>query len=132
MSVVEKAKELADAISECDELKELRSAEARMTLDPAAQDILKEFQEKQREFYELQMTGGELNDTQKADVKRIEAAMSNNQYISAFVAAQGKFEELLKSVNVIIGKAISGDDSGCGCAGECGPDCTDSGCGGCN
>ncbi|GAB4271824.1 hypothetical protein Tfer_0512 [Thermincola ferriacetica] len=131
MTVLEKAKELAQAIAECDELKEVRAAETRMTLDPDAQDILREFQIKQREFYNIQVNGGELTEEQKRDVERIENRMSQNEYIRKFVGAQERFEALLNSVNMIIAQAISGN-SGCGCGDNGAADCCDSGCSGCN
>lgn len=122
MSIMDKAHELADAIANSPELAKVRETEIAMGQDPEAQKIIGEFQEKQKEYYEIQMRGEELNDIQKQYISSIEEKMTANPAISAYLHAQGKFEELLKSVNFIIARAISGEGS-CGCGSECGPDC---------
>lgn len=122
MSILDKARELADAISESPELAKMRETEIAMGQDAAAQEIIAEFQQKQQEYYEIQMRGEELNDIQKQVIASIEDKMSGNPFISAYLDAQGKFEELLKSVNFIITRAISGE-SACSCGSTCGPDC---------
>ncbi len=122
MSILDKARELADAISESPELAKMRETEIAMGQDATAQEIIAEFQQKQQEYYEIQMRGEELNDIQKQVIASIEDKMSGNPFISAYLDAQGKFEELLKSVNFIITRAISGE-SACSCGSTCGPDC---------
>lgn len=134
MSIMDKARELAEAIAECEELKAMRSAEARMSLDPKAQEIIQEFQEKQRDFYNIQMSGGELNEQQKAEVQQIEQRMRQNENIRNFVEAEQKFEKLLNEVNLIIAQGITGETgNNCGCGIEnCSTGDCSSGCSGCN
>lgn len=124
MSVLDKARELADAIAESSELAELRKTEIAMGQDPAAQVIIAEFQEKQKEYYEIQMRGEELNDIQKQVIASIEEKMTANPSISAYLATQENLEKMLRSVNFIITKAISGESScGSDCGSDCGPEC---------
>lgn len=124
LSVLDKARELADAIAESSEIAELRSTEIAMGQDDAAQDIIAEFQVKQKEYYEIQMQGEELNDIQKQVIAAIEAKMAANPSINAYLSAQEKLEKMLRSVNFIITKAISGENScGSDCGSDCGPDC---------
>jgi len=130
LSILDKARELADAIAGSPELAKMRETEIAMGQDPAAQQIITEFQQKQQEYYEIQMQGKELNDIQKQVIAAIEDKMSANPAIGSYLAAQEKFEELLKSINFIITRAISGE-SACSCGSECGPECGPN-CGPCN
>ncbi|MGF7186628.1 cell fate (sporulation/competence/biofilm development) regulator YlbF (YheA/YmcA/DUF963 family) [Desulfitispora alkaliphila] len=124
MSVIEQAKTLGAAIASSPELEQLKNAEARMTVDPTAGEIIQEFQQKQQELQQLQMQGKELTEEQKQAVESLEAKMQGNDSISSYMKAQQDFEQLLQQVNTIISSAISGDqgcsDSSCG-----------SGCSGC-
>lgn len=123
MSILEKARELADALSNSPELADAREKEIIMNKDPEAVAIINEFQEKQRDLYMAQMQGQEPSEEQKANVEAIEQKMQENPKISAYIDAQEKFETILKSVNMIITKALSGEEeSGCG-GGSCGGGC---------
>lgn len=125
--ILEKASELAEAIAECNELAVIRDAEIKMNNDPNAVAILEEFQNKQQHLYSIQMSGGDISESEKNEYEKIEAKMQQNENIKAYIDASEKFEKLMNSVNMIISKAISGDEGcDCGCDSECGPDC---GCG---
>lgn len=132
--VLDKAKDLAEAITASEELDAMRKAEIAMGNDAAAMAIVQEFQNTQRGLYEKQSNGIELSDDEKVQVKLIEAKMEGNQNIKNYLDAQMKFENLLQGVNFIISQALNGGESaeGCGCGSDCG---TDSSCGcdgGCN
>ena len=60
MSVKEKAKDLALSIKESEEYKNLKSAEARLSLDPMAQDLLQELRQKQQKVLLAQHTGQQI------------------------------------------------------------------------
>lgn len=142
MSVVlDKAKDLAEAIASSEEIETMRKHEITMGNDPEAIAIVQEFQTTQRALYEKQSNGTELTEEEKGQVKDIEAKMEANENIRNYLDAQLKFENLLQGVNFIISQAISGDqsqDGGCNCGSDCGSDggCnSESGCGsdcGCN
>lgn len=121
--IMEKANELAEAIANCDELAAMRDAELAMHRDPEAVKIIGEFQQKQQVVFNAQMGGGELSDQDRKEVEEIETKMSDNPAIRAYMDASDKFESLLKSVNLVIARAISGDESSCGCGSSCGSDC---------
>lgn len=118
--VMEKAGQLAEAIVNSKELADMRAAEITMNNDPDAVAILEEFQEKQREIFEMQMSGRELSDDQKKDVEAMEAKMSGNKNIKSYMEASSRFEQLMQSVNMLITRALSGDDGGCDCSSGCG------------
>lgn len=121
--ILEKANELAEALTESEELVTMRKAELAMNSDPEAEKIIAEFQAKQKQVYEVQMHGQELSDQDKKEIEAIEGKMNGNSSIRAYMEATDKFENLLKSVNMIITRALSGEEQGCGCGSECGSDC---------
>ena len=125
--IMEKANELAEAITESSELAAMRQEELDMNKDPEAEKIIAEFQEKQKQVYEIQTRGEQLGEQDKKDIEAIEGKMSGNPSIKAYMEATDKFEGLLKGVNMIITRALSGEDEAGGCGSDCGPSC-----GGCN
>ncbi|MDT3699542.1 MAG: YlbF family regulator [Thermincola sp.] len=123
-AIITKANELAEALTESEELAAMRQAELVMNSDPEAEKIVTEFQEKQKQIYEIQMRGEELGDQDKKEIEAIEGKMSGNPSIKAYMEASDRFESLLRSVNMIITRALSGEEEqGCGCGSECGPSC---------
>ena len=127
MSVVlNKAKDLAEAIADCPEILALRDAEIAMGKDTEAQEIIAEFQAKQDEFQEAISNGQELTPDQEKARDVIEEKMENNAFIRDYFEAQQKLESLLHAVNMVVSRAISGDD-----VSECGPGCSSCGSSGC-
>ncbi|PKM81910.1 MAG: YlbF family regulator [Firmicutes bacterium HGW-Firmicutes-14] len=133
--IMEKANELAAAIAESPELADMREKEKEMNQNPEAVVIINEFREKQQQVYDIQMRGEEIDDNDKQDIAAIESKMNSNPAIRSYIEASEKFENLLRSVNLIVSKAIAGEQ-GCGCGpngmADCGPECgteCGSGCG---
>ena len=126
MSVLDKARELGVEISRCNELINMREAEVMMLQNSEAQEIIKEFNEKQRAFQMIQSQGQQLTEGQKQEAEELEKKMLDNPYIYNFFKAQQTFEKVLEEINRIIGESI-GSGSGCGCE----SDCADGSCG-CN
>ncbi len=126
-AIMEKANELAELIANSAELENMREKESGMNQDPEAVRIVSEFQKIQEDIYRKQMSGQELSDEDKKNVSEMEEKMNGNPAIKAYIDASQSFENLLRSVNLIITKALSGNQAcDCGSA-ECGPSC-DSGC----
>ncbi|WP_027363716.1 YlbF family regulator [Desulfotruncus alcoholivorax] len=125
MSILEKAYELGLEISNSKELAEMKNAEMAMMQDDDAQQIIKEFNEKQKLYLDIQRKGEQLSESQKEDVEGLEKKMLDNPLIYNFFAAQQNFEKVLEEINNIIAKAISGN--GQSCSDDCCSSC--SGCG---
>lgn len=122
--VLEKAGELADAITACPEINKLKAAEVVMGQDAAAQEIIAEFTKLQGEFQQTIEEGKELSADQEAARDALEVKMEANSSIKSYFDAQQAFEGLLQSVNMLIGRAISGDsECGSDCGSDCGPGC---------
>lgn len=127
MSIIEKARELGNALSESKELSTMREAEKMMMENQEARDAIAQFDEKQRAYQVIQAQGVQLTEGQAKELEELEFKMLNNAYVYNFFKAQQEFQVILESINDIIGQAIGikqqgcgcGDQS-CGCDGECG------------
>lgn len=132
VDIFTKAKELADAISGSQELATLKEAEMQMMMDTEARSIIEEYQTIQMDAMNNGMNFEDLPEEQKARVEELEGLMNDNANISAFLGANQAFEQILRSVNMIISSAINGGEQG-GCSG-CSSHSADGGCscsGGC-
>lgn len=127
MSIIEKAKELGKVLSESKELNTMREAEKMMMENQEARDSIGQFDEKQRASQVIQAQGLQLTEGQVKELEELEFKMLNNPYVYNFFKAQQEFQNILESINNIIGEAIGikqqgcgCDDESCGCDGECG------------
>ena len=121
--IMEKANELAELIANSAELEIMRIREADMNKDLEAVKIIGKFQKVQEDIYNKQMSGQELSDEDKKNVSEMEVTMNGNPAIKAYIEASQNFENILRNVNLIITKALSGNQS-CDCGSdECGPSC---------
>ena len=110
--VLDKARELADAISVSEELTTLRSAAADVDRDETATGALKRFQEKQETIQMAARSGLELPPDQMSDMQSLQGQIQQIPSIKAFAQAQGKFNALIDQVNDIIAGAVMGADPG--------------------
>ena len=133
MDIFTKAKELADAIANSTELASLKEAEMKMMMDNEARAIVEEYQGIQTDAMNKGLSFEDLSEEEKKHVEELEAKMNENANISAFLGANQAFEQILRSVNTIIGAAINGGNQGgcsscgshgadgsCNCSGGCG------------
>ena len=123
MEIYAKAKELAEALANSAELAAVKEAEIKMMMDAEARAIIEEYQTIQTTAMANGLRFEDLTDEQKSRVEELESAMNENENITTFLAANQTFEQIIRSVNMIISNAINGNqDSGCGScstAGSC-------------
>ncbi len=111
MSIIQKAKELGEAIASSEELKKMKDAEIAMMNDPEASMLVNEFNKKQRFYMDMKNRGEELTKEQLAEVKIIENKILDNELIVDFFRKQQNFEKILEEINDIIAKSIAGDNN---------------------
>ena len=127
MSIIEKARELGNFLSESKELNTMREAEKMMMENQEARDSIAQFDEKQRAYQAIQAQGVDLTEKQIKELEDLEFKMLNNPYVYNFFKAQQEFQVILDSINSIIGEAIGIKPQGCGCEDEscsCGGECS--------
>ena len=114
VEIFAKAKDLADALANCAELAALKEAEMKMMMDSEARGIVEEYQMIQQEAMAKGLSFEDLSEEEKQRVEALEAAMNENVNISTFLGANQTFEQILRSVNMIITAGITGQQGG-GC-----------------
>lgn len=128
MSVLEKAKILADAIADSPELLNMRESQDTMMKNSEAVALVEEFNMKQKRFMELSSQGFQLTQQQRDEISDIEKKMMANNLVLDYFKAQKEFEKMLNQINHFITKAITGQscDDGCssGCCSSCGGGCS--------
>jgi cell fate (sporulation/competence/biofilm development) regulator YlbF (YheA/YmcA/DUF963 family) len=105
--IKEKAIELAKLIKESDEFKAVKSSEARLKLDPQAQDLIKEFQVLQYNILEKQYQGQQPDAEDIKKIQLLESQVGLNLTIKAVMEAQQNFEKLMTDVNETIAEELS-------------------------
>jgi cell fate (sporulation/competence/biofilm development) regulator YlbF (YheA/YmcA/DUF963 family) len=131
MSVVEdRAQELADAISDSDELEELQKAAEILDDDEIASAAIKQFQEKQEVVRRAAGSGLELPEEQINELKEMQGSISEIPTVQDFASAQNGFNMMMSKINDIIAAAVTGvipgadeGNGGDGGSGGCGCGC---------
>ncbi|MHB0915835.1 MAG: YlbF family regulator [Thermoleophilia bacterium] len=127
-AVLDKAQELADAISESEELEELRQAAELLDEDEIATAAIKQFQDKQETIRRAASSGLELPEDQISALKELQGRIGEIPTVQGFASAQDGFNILMSKVNDIISAAVTGIVPG---EEEGGSDCSPSGGCGC-
>lgn len=118
--VLEKAAELAVAIEESDELKQVKEMQVLLSQDKEAEEIMNSFFKMQQQLYALQEQGIEPDDELNAQFNAVQDRMEGNMTVAKYYQSQAALGQLLQQINSLITKAITGE--------EC---CTDEMCANC-
>ncbi|AEA46476.1 YlbF family regulator [Archaeoglobus veneficus] len=106
--VKEKALALASAIQETEEYKEFLEKEEMLKKDEAAQELLAQFQEKQREFISKQLNG-EIDQDLLGELTEIQAQLNKRESVIDFLDSYNRLINMLGEVGEIISKEIEFD-----------------------
>lgn len=106
MSVNDKAQALAEAIKDTEEFQNLRSAENRISLDPNAQDLVNELQDKQSQLMQAQQAGQEPQANLVQGLEQIQNQMKLNTTLQHLFKAQQSFNDLMQEVNQTISQEL--------------------------
>lgn len=127
-SVLDKARELAIALTESEEYLAYKEAEDIQLGDQEACKLLADYRVTQDNLAKRAAADGVTKEELEAIQAEAQASFDNlvkNVSIKNYLDAQSKFSNLVSQVNNIISYFINGKSSG-GCSGDCGS------CGGCH
>ena len=113
--VLEKAAELAAAIEERDELKQVKEMQQAVQNDKEAEEILNSFFQMQQQMYQMQEKGIEPDDELNAQYNAVQDRMEQNMTVAKYYQSQAALGQLLQQINSLITKAITGEE---GCSEE--------------
>ena len=120
--IIEKARELGQMLSECDEYKALKGAEDLQLADPDAQQLMMEYATVRERLGQRASKEGatkeELESVQKEAQEAFEKLMTNAN-IKRYVEASQTFKTLIDQVNAIIAYFVKGEEQSGGCSGNC-------------
>ena len=111
MSISEKAMQLAEEIKQTQEYEDLKSAEAKLKLDPAAQDLINDFQQKQEQLQTAQQSGEAVDQNVVQSLQNLQGQMQENETIKNLMEAQQQFDQVMKQVNETVTQALSSEES---------------------
>lgn len=126
MSILDKAKELADAISESPELRRVKETELRIMINMDAREIVEEYQNIQTDAINSGVNYEDLLEEKKERLQYLEEQMNSNEIINEYLSANQELNQILESVNMVITGALNGnqsDCSSCSSSGDCGGSC---------
>lgn len=133
MSIYDKAKALADEIAASDELRKVKEAELKMLIDLPARQIVETYQQIQMDAINAGIPYEQLDEEKKAQLANLEQKMQENEVIMQYMTANQELNQVLESVNMIIGSALNDNNGGgcssCSTAGNCGENDCCSSCG---
>jgi len=121
MDILAKAQELADALEQSPELNELRKKEEIMKADSTAMSLMNDFQLKQMEVYNMQVSGEEPSDKLTGELESLRQKLQENDVIMDYLEAQEKVGKILTQINYTISQVLQGDSA-----------CSEGGCAGCS
>ena len=99
--VLNKARELGEALRESDEYKELLEAQKALDEDKETQELLNEYNAKAQEIQLKQMTGEPVEESMN-ELQGIEKKIMESESMQRYMDAENKFKELVDSANQTI------------------------------
>lgn len=127
--IIEKARELGQMLSECDEFKALKGAEEMQLADPNAQELMMEYATTREALANKaakeNITKEELENIQQ-EAQQAFNKLCTNKNITRYIEANKAFSTLIEQVNAIIAYYVKGEEQSGSCSGNC------STCGGCH
>ncbi len=109
MAIEGKAKDLGQEISKTPEYQELERTGENLKTDSAAQQLIQDVQEVQRQIEFSQKSGVQPDQEQIARFNELREQMHANLSVRNFVKAQEEFNNVMKSVNDAISEGITGE-----------------------
>lgn len=106
MTLIEKAHDLANAITTSEEYQVLRQAEQDMLNDDDAQALIDKYNDLQQ-----RLATEDESDALNAEIESLQQLMEDTPTLAAYLQAQDKVTAVLEEINFILGRAINGEDN---------------------
>jgi len=102
-----KAREFAEAVKETEEYSNLNAAQARIKLDPVAQELINELEESQRRIQEGHTQGNPVN-SEVQNFQLLQQKAMANETLKRFFQAQQEFAKVMGEANQVITQELFG------------------------
>ncbi|MBO8169683.1 MAG: YlbF family regulator [Thermoanaerobacteraceae bacterium] len=107
MSFETKAQEFAVALKKTKEYQDLEAAQARIKLDPFAQELIADLEQTQQKIYQAQVQGQPV-DKEIQQFQLLQQKAMNNAALKQLFAAQENFGKIMEQANNIITRELFG------------------------
>lgn len=104
--VLERARQLAKALGECDEYVSYKKSLEELEKHEAARIMWTDFQHRQAEIQRARLSGEEIPEERISELERSYEILMMNPYIRDVIAAEFRFTHLFADVQRIIGEAV--------------------------
>ena len=126
MTIIEKAKELGEMLSQSEEYKRMTEAEAKQKADPESITAFAQYDLTRNKLMEKarkeDITADEMNEIRN-EMEQAYKTLMSNETVAEYIAATEGFTNLMNQINAAIAYYVAPKS-------ECGGDC--SGCSGCH
>ncbi|MHB8158522.1 MAG: YlbF family regulator [Desulfocucumaceae bacterium] len=120
MSIFDQAQDLGRGIAGTSEYANMQAAEDAVKNDSDALKAVKEFQDLQQSYYQMQVSGQQLTDEHLQKLKETEDSAMSNALVKEYYDTRLKFHQIVEKVNAKIQEGITGvspeHSCGCGCS----------------
>ncbi len=107
MNPYDAAHNLAKALRESPEFKEMKEAQEAVKTDSSAKEMLLDFRKEQFSMHKKQLTGEEISTEQKDKLEKLFDVVSMNTLIKRLLDAEYKVSIMLQDIQKIISEANS-------------------------
>ncbi len=129
MDVMEKTRELGQALLASPEYQAMREAEERMDADESAKALMASFQAT-RDRVQAIMSGEDVDRDKLMEASKAfreaQEALQANEVVNAYLETRDAFSAVITQVNQVLKFIVTGETEEDACAGDCGS------CGGCH
>lgn len=107
ISLEVKAKEFAEAVKETEAYSDLQAAEARIKLDPVAQELVNELTQSQQQIQQNQAQGQPV-ETDMQNLQLLQQKAMANETLKRYFEAQQAFSQVMEQANQVITSELFG------------------------
>ncbi len=105
MNPYDAAHNLARALRESSEFKEMKEAQSAVKTDPSAKEMLLDFRKEQFNMHKQQLSGVEVSQEQKDKLEKLYEVINMNTLLKRLLTAEYKVSVLLEDIQKIINEA---------------------------
>jgi cell fate (sporulation/competence/biofilm development) regulator YlbF (YheA/YmcA/DUF963 family) len=106
MNVYDKAYELARALKESSEAKEVKAAKAAIDADPDTKRMFDDFRSRQLELQRKMMSGETPSEDERSKLEKLYEVVTLNPAIRRMLEAERRFSVILEDVQRIIAEPV--------------------------
>ncbi|GIO68034.1 YlbF family regulator [Paenibacillus sp. JTLBN-2024] len=106
MNIYDKTNELAKALKECQEVKDIKSAMSLIEQDPESKRMLEDFRKRQMEIQQRMMSGDMPSQDEMEQMEKLFDVLSLNLNIRRLFDAERRLSTIIEDINKTISDSL--------------------------